>query len=420
MKTLLKTTSNKTILAIIALFVTLSASAQPSYYFTNYSLVSGTNLQTGSVYRFTSVKSGVDAIVTIDTLTGGLTIDSLDVKNLGFDAAFQPQIHIGAHSTGYAQFDIQFVVAGTSTPMAQVNMPVTAIDIDGHIATNDTLAEYDQINLALTGALYDNPATTQLSVTASGSWITGRNIGGVEYTGVDTLGKDVMYTIVNPSTTSFKVRTGVDNRSGNTPSRNSSIFFQKFNYPNAILPMSPLTSFTGNEKDNSVKLDWSIASSNKLQSVVLEKSNNGSDYNAVNEYWMNVDNNKSGTDFHYTDNVVQSIVYYRLKMISESGNVEYSNILNFRTASSTDVNKFKVYPTVISSTATINFSADKASTASLQLVDYSGRVVYQQLLQLADGNNNISVSNFGKMSTGNYIAVLRTSDRIYNQKIIMR
>jgi hypothetical protein len=54
------------------------------------------------------------------------------------------------------------------------------------------------------------------------------------------------------------------------------------------------------------------------------------------------------------------------------------------------------------------------------LVDYSGRVVYQQQLQLADGNNNISVSNFGKMPTGNYIAVLRTSDRTYNQKVMMR
>lgn len=419
MKTNLKTIPNKSILAIIALFLTLSVSAQPSYYFTNNSLVSGTDKAQGAVYRFTSVKSGVDAMVTIDTLTGGATLDSLDVNHIGFDAAFQPQVHIGAHSSGYIQFNIQFVTAGTLTPVAQINMPITGIDIDGHIAPGDTLAEYDQIDLALTATMYDNPSTTQISVTTSGSWITGKNIGGNEYTDVDTLGKDVMFTIVNPSTTSFKVRTGVDNRSGNTVSRNSSVFLQKFNYLNTILPISPLTAFTGNAKDNSVKLGWSLASSNKLQAVVLEKSSNGSDYDAVNEYWMNVDSTKVSSDFHYTDNAVLSTVYYRLKMISESGNVEYSNILDFKMVSA-EVNKFKVYPTLISGAATINFSAEKASTAFLQLVDYSGREVYHQQVQLADGNNNISISNFGNLPTGSYIAVLRTSDRIYNQKVMMR
>jgi hypothetical protein len=419
MRTTLHIHSNKIILAIIALFVTLSVSAQPSYYFTNDSLVSGTDKQQGAIYRFTSVKSGVDALVTIDTLTGGLTIDSLDVSTLGFSAAFQPQIRIGAHSSGYAQFNIQFVAAGTSTPMAQINMPITSIDIDGTIAPNDTLAEFDEINLALTGTIYDNPSTTQLSVTSSGSWITGKNVGGVEYTGVDTLGKDVMFTVVNPSTTSFKVRTGVDNRSNGAASRNSSVFFQKFTYPNAILPMSSLTNFTGNAKDNSVKLEWTLASENTLQAVTLEKSNNGSDYDAVSEFWVNIDDNKNGSDFHYTDDAAQKVVYYRLKMVSESGNVEYSNILNFTTASA-EVNKFKVYPTLISSTATINFSADKANTGTLQLVDYTGRVVYHQQVQLADGYNNISISNFGNLPTGNYIAVLRTSDRIYNQKVMMR
>jgi hypothetical protein len=117
---------------------------------------------------------------------------------------------------------------------------------------------------------------------------------------------------------------------------------------------------------------------------------------------MNVENTKNGSDFHYTDNAVQSIVYYRLKMVSESGNIEYSNILNFITASA-EANKFKVYPTLINSTATMYFSAEKASAASVQLIDYSGRVVYNKQVQLADGNNNISISNFGNLPAGNYI-----------------
>jgi hypothetical protein len=419
MKTSIPFSSIKNILAIIALFASLAVSAQPSYSFINHTLVSGTDNQQGAVYRFSTVKTGVDALVTIDTLTPGATLDSLDVTALGFNAAFQPQVHIAPHSSGYVQFDIKFVITGTSTGVAQINMPVTGIDIDGHIAPGDTLAEYDQINLALTGTIYDDPSTTQISVTKSGSWITGKNIGGVEYTGVDTLGKDAMFTVVNPITTSFKVRTGVDNRSGNSVSRNSSIFFQKFNYLLVLLPSSPITNFTGNAKDNTVKLQWALATSNTLQSVTLEKSYNGTVFNPLNEYWLNIDNHANSADFNYTDNDVQPIMYYRLKMVSDNGNTEYSNVLNFETASSA-INKLKVYPTVISSMATVNFSAEKSSTASFQLVDYSGRIVYQKQLQVADGNNDISINNFGNLPTGNYIAVLRTSDKVYNQKVIMK
>jgi hypothetical protein len=419
MKTNLQKLTNKGALAIIACLATFTIAAQPSYNFTTNSLVSGTDKQKGAEYRFSTVKSGVDALVTIDTLTGGMTLDSLDVASLGFNAAFQPQIRIGPWANGYIEFNIQFVVAGTLIPVAQVNMPVTGIDIDGHIAPGDTVAEYDEVNLGLTGVVTDVPTTSQISLTTSGSWVTAKNIGGVEYTGVDTLGKDVMFTVVNALTTSFKVRTGVDNRSANTVSRNSSLFFQKFTYPFSVLAISPVTSFAGTSNGNSVRLEWSIASESKLQSVTLEKSDNGSDYLPVNEYWLNIDSIKDASDFQYTDNSVQAIVYYRLKMTSDDGTFEYSNILNFRTGLS-EINKFKVYPTLISSSATISFSADVASRALLQLVDYSGRVVYHQTMQLSGGNNDFSVSSFGNLPAGNYVAVLRTSDKIYNQKVIMK
>src|SRR6202040_2283801 len=118
-------------------------------------------------------------------------------------------------------------------------------------------------------------------------------------------------------------------------------------------------------KDNSVKLEWTLASSNTLRSMILERSYNGAEFESLNEYSMSIDNNNNGSEFHYADNVAQPTVYYRLKMVSVSGNVEYSNLLNFKMTSA-EVNIFKVYPTMISSTATINFSAEKASGASLQ------------------------------------------------------
>jgi len=46
--------------------------------FQSPSLISGTALQTGAIYRFDDVTSGVDAIVEVLGFTGGATLNSID------------------------------------------------------------------------------------------------------------------------------------------------------------------------------------------------------------------------------------------------------------------------------------------------------------------------------------------------------
>src|SRR5262249_29480166 len=140
-------------------------------------------------------------------------------------------------------------------------------------------------------------------------------------------------------------------------------------------------------------------------------------FSAVGQVWMS---NEGATqnDFHFSDNMtVNGQAYYRLKMVAANGAVSYSNILVFR---SNDVaaQPFKVYPSVIQSSATVNVKAGKSGTALFQLVDYSGRVVMQQPIAVQEGDNNVVVNNLGNITTGNYVALVKTGDnKVYNQKI---
>ncbi len=82
--------------------------------FRNPVVVSGSALSAGAVYRFSNVAAGIDALVSIDSITNG----SLNFFNrvTGLIANFQPELNnIGASS---AEFTISFVIARISPPDA--------------------------------------------------------------------------------------------------------------------------------------------------------------------------------------------------------------------------------------------------------------------------------------------------------------
>lgn len=224
--------------ALFSLFILIlhtSVLAQTKYDFRNSSKISGTDRQVGALYRFPNVRAGVDALVTITAITGGLTINTLDATSSGFAEAFQPTITLPAHSKGYAEFSIVFVTNGTSTPLTQSEIPVTPIDVDGQ---SGQVYEYDEIFRSSSSYVDYNLLGNELNISyPSTNKVVGTNTAGIDYPSIDTTAKQVMFTVVNANTTTLVIRTGADNRSNSSQQRLRSLYFQKFNYPNSILAM---------------------------------------------------------------------------------------------------------------------------------------------------------------------------------------
>ena len=254
---IMKTNGTQTIaivvfLVLLLLFLEITANAQPKYDFRNATKISGTDRQAGALYRFPNVRTGTDALVTITTITGGLTLDNLDGTSSGFAEAFQPVITAPANSKGYVEFSIVFVTAGTSTPVMQTEVPITPIDVDGQV---NKVYEFDDI-YRYTGSYVDyNMLGGELQVSyPTASLVEGMNIAGVDYGGVDTTAKQVMFTVVNASISTLVVRTGADNKSNSSQQRLRSLYFQKFIYPNSILALAPLPSSRSAASNNNPAL----------------------------------------------------------------------------------------------------------------------------------------------------------------------
>ncbi len=398
---------------VLILLLSKNGIAQPDYDFRNPVLESGTDKQLGAVYRFSNVKTGTDAIVTIIAFAGGTTINTVDETGTGYEEAFQPRIYVPGFVTGYVEFDISFVIAGTKTPQIQTKVPITPLDVDGMA----TLNEFEKVEM-INGYHNFDMLGNQIVVSQTPGWIEGHNIGAVDYPGVDTSAKVVMFSVVNKDVSTLTVQFGAVNNGSGTELRRRSLYFQEFFYNNGLLPLFGLLSFTGVKQENKTILNWELAANCSFTHVTIERSTDGRNYMAIAD--MAVQYAGTATKQNYTDYFsAEGKVYYRLRIIQPGGKYNYSNVLLLKGKSSA-VKGFKIYPNIISTDANINFDSDKKQQGILFISDYSGRIVKRQSLNLLEGNNTLQLNNLEQLPAGNYIAVIRMAEAVYNQKITIR
>ena len=415
--------TNGTRILLIALFlyiflviISFSVDAQPDYNFSSVSLISGTDKLVGATYRFVNVRPGVDAIVTTTDITGGITLNQIDGGS-GFIEAFQPVIDAPAFSRGYAEFTIDFVDAGTFDLRIMNEVPVTCIDVDGRMHDALPVYEFDMVKKS-PGTYADfNMLGGELAITFDATWITGTNVVAVDYPGVDTMAKQAMFSTVSANVNTITIRVGADNQTSGAVQRLRSVYFKKFTYFNSFLSKSDLLSFRGLEKNKKVELQWSLQSSNKIESVVIEKSKGSAAFKAIGEVAVNGELSNA-KEYKFTDiEMLDGNALYRLKLTAVNGKVEYSNILSFRNSNQTGTS-FKIYPSAIKSSATMNVQSASSGTGLFELVDYSGRVIHRQNVAVQAGLNNIQLNSMTNVTGGNYVAVLKMENNIYTQKIL--
>ncbi len=401
-------------IAILLLLVGSMAFSQPDYIFKNAVLESGTDLQVGAKYRFSNVKPGIDGILTIADMKF-VTLNQLDGPS-GFEDAFQPYINCPAKKKGYVEFDLDFVIGGTKIPAVMVEVPMTAIDVDGYEFPDEKLYEFDEFKLSPTYFVNFDFLGTNLDVKFTGGplgWVSATNTSAITYDGIDTLQKDVMFTMVHAAVSSVTFRVGADNKSATDMLRLRSVYFMKFVYPGSIvLPLADLISFDGNNKNGVVQLNWNIARENNLESIMLEKSTTGSQFEPLTNYTT-----ASQTHFSYQDQLKAAIVYYRLKLRAANGQITYSNIIVFR--SDEAATRFNVYPAIATDYFSVNINAEKRQQGSLRLFDYSGRMVYQKQISVEAGINTMMVNDYNSTLKGNFLVVTQLDHKIYKSKIII-
>jgi hypothetical protein len=397
------------------------ASAQlTSYTFKNSVLESGTALQTGAVYKFPSVKFGVDARITIMGSTGNITLTAIDENWTGFNDAFQPFIHVGTNANGYIEFKVEFYIAGTAVKMIQPLVPVSCIDVDGLDYFDGELYEKDQVQF-LPG-YYDFSMTGgNLTVNSINNWVVIKNTSAESYDGIDTTAKDVMATVVNSNTSGFLIRIGATNSSPTKSEvRYRSVYFKPFNYGHPVpLALKTIMNLSGSKKQNGVELKIQLASDHSFNKMEIERSANSTSFSVIGEMPV-VAGSGAANPLCYLDALAgMNINYYRVRLINtETGKTEISNTIMIK-AGSGDKTAEIMTSFLQPGNPVLGIRGQSEGEATVRLLDMSGNEIVKTRIRMNAGINSVNLPSFTS-AKGYLLAVLETNGQLISRKLFIQ
>jgi hypothetical protein len=143
------------------------------------------------------------------------------------------------------------------------------------------------------------------------------------------------------------------------------LFFSVF----VTLPVN-LTSFTATKNNNAVHVKWNTTDESNIAQYEVERSSNGRDYHVVGMVFSR--NSTNATDYDYTDRTpVKGTSWYRLKIVSQSGDVKYSPVAIIRID---ETGKNNLYPSDISTGQPLSISNAGSEPLRIRFVNNSGQV----------------------------------------------
>lgn len=164
-------------------------------------LVSGTALSQGAVYRFPNITAGTDALVTIEEIYNA-SVPNID-NNSSDPASFKPQTAFNLPNIGdqaYVRYKFNFVTSGGSTPVVIPKFFMNFNDIDGG-------ANYGEQNWADNPATYTISNPTELNMNTNGSWVIG-TAGPNDYPGAGNGNPQVNFSVNYNSRSEMAIRVG--------------------------------------------------------------------------------------------------------------------------------------------------------------------------------------------------------------------
>lgn len=196
---------------------------------------------------------------------------------------------------------------------------------------------------------------------------------------------------------------------GGTPKADLDAFKISTAWSDVSLPVR-LKSFTASLSSNQPALKWITADEVNMKEYIVERSSDAKNFTAVAR--ITAKNSTGENNYSYTDmSVLHGTVWYRINMVDNDGKNTYSNALSLTMKDGLQI-KLKTNP--VHDKLIVEHS-EVYSSAKILIINNSGTIVVNQLLQSGDTETSINVSN---LAAGNYYIVFENgNDRIAEQFI---
>ncbi len=172
-----------------------------------------------------------------------------------------------------------------------------------------------------------------------------------------------------------------------------------------VLPVV-FQSFTGSIEENFNQLKWRVENYNQVQSISIERSADGKNFNTVSEIIHPYD---TGVTDYFDQLPLAGNNYYRLVITTADGNKTYSDIILLTRKENILVSAF---PNPVSSQLNLSIRTGKAANYRLELYNNVGQVLMQQSTMVGSEGQLINIPVQRYCSGHYYLRILDDQNKL--------
>ncbi|MDB5196862.1 MAG: hypothetical protein JWP88_1233, partial [Flaviaesturariibacter sp.] len=179
-----------------------------------------------------------------------------------------------------------------------------------------------------------------------------------------------------------------------------------------VLPIV-LLEFKGisNQKQNVIS--WKTASEINASHFVLEKSTDGINFSLLEVMGAS----GIASSYNYNDLNIDTVDYYRLRMVDLDGNAKFSNVIMLKNGG-TSITLNTVRPNPFSNLLRFSLYLNKAQEIKYMLIDAGGRIVRAGQEPGIKGTNDFKINSLNDLPNGVYTMRIDANGTIYQEKVV--
>lgn len=157
-----------------------------------------------------------------------------------------------------------------------------------------------------------------------------------------------------------------------------------------------------------VSINWDVNNEDGIKSYELQRSNDGTSWYTINSQ-LATGNSTSATYTFLDLEPEMPLSYFRIKANKNTGESRISNIkeINFKQSS-----KIQLTPNPASNASQLSIHSATACMANVTVLDFTGRVAYNQSVKVIKGPNFYDLPIVKKLSSGVYKVRVQLNDEI--------
>jgi N-acetylneuraminic acid mutarotase len=188
--------------------------------------------------------------------------------------------------------------------------------------------------------------------------------------------------------------------------------------PSIVLPVE-LVSFTGNNVNGKVLLEWKTATELNNNGFEVQRKVAESEFATIG-FVKGQGTTTNQKEYSYTDrNLVDGNYFYRLKQIDYNGSYEYSNVIEVDVRLLDKFTLEQNYPNPFNPTTTIGYVLQEKSNAKLTLLNSIGEEIAVLVNKEQDKGYHKVEFDAANLSSGVYFYQLKAGNFIQTRKMIL-